>query len=402
MAMPQAVIDVLNSFSIVTPTNGLLVTPGALLTPVLNTDPQTAFNALMTPQVVATLNLQLVDVAAQLVASRADGTVPGAITLTGGTLGTITGTVTEIDRIAGPITGRITGDILQQILNAAPTVNVQWTIQDASGQPLTPNVQFVNFGTPSAPIFMFLPEFVEFTFGPPALSVRNLFCTISVTVGPDTASRTLPSVAVNVPQVPIPTLVVFTLSPSVVFGGGPPAVLLGVPANSAVTDPSQVVSALTTIIGLLGTIGGIALPGAPPLIGNFATAAGVIGTMLPFLAPGVANFQKANGNGNLFWIWPFGSYSNTIGGALVVGQRGRVVRCYKDSSDFWTGNYVARGGAIDITVGLTGTVSVASFATGMPPTAAPAIGDPSDSLCTTVVAAGLPNFDALMNAYQFL
>lgn len=315
--------------------------------------------------------------------------------------------------ISGAIPSSIFGTITKAILNAAPQITITWHVRDSSGADLRPGLDFVMLGAPAAggqfvaPIFVFLPSYGELTFGPQVLIERMISCDVEVSCADPTfdITRTLGPLSIQVPQVQIPTMVAFTPSSHVVFGGSIPPVLLCVPGNSAVTDPSKIVSLLTTVMGFLTAIGSIVpsptIPAVPPVFSNFMTAAGVIGMILPFLAAGVANFQKADGNGNLFWIWFPGTFSNEIGGAIMIGPPGRVVRCFKDSSDFWTGNYVARDGAIDITVGPTGTVSVSDFSSGMPPMAIPAIGDPSDSTCTVVVAAGLANFDHLMNAYQF-
>jgi len=319
--------------------------------------------------------------------------------------GGLTGALTS--KMGGVITGSIVGNITNSVLNAQPVINITWHVRDSSGADLRPNLDFVQLGTSAAPVFVFLPAYAELTSGGLPNVERDISCDIDITCANPAfhVTKTLGPIAIQVPEVQIPTLVVFTFSTTVVFGGPPfPGVLLGVPANSVVTDPSQVAGALGTIAGFLGAIGAAPVPAgvpAPLVLGNCAAAAGVIAMILPFLAAGVANFRKQNGVRNLWWIWPWGDYSDTIGGALMIGPPGRGVRCYKASADIW-GNYVARKGAIDITVGATGAVSVPSFASGMPPAAAPAVGDPSDSSCSIVVAAGLMNFDALMNAYQFL
>lgn len=311
----------------------------------------------------------------------------------------LTGALTS--KLGGLITGSIVGNITKAVLNARPVITLTWHVRDKNGAELTAGTDFIQWGTDIAPILTFLPVFTEFTGLPGSTVERVISCDVKVKCSNPVfeIQKQVGPLTIQIPELQIPTMVAFNQSSSVVIGGVifSPAVLLCVPAASAVTDPSRLVSQLTTIMGFLSTIGALTPPVVPPVVVNCAAAAGVIGMLLPSLAAGAANFQKGDGNKNLYWTWSWGQYSNSIGSALMVGPPGRTVRCYNSAADPWSGNYVARAGAIDITIGATGVVGVTNFGSGMPPTAIP-----PDSTCAAVVTGGLSNFDAVMDAYQFM
>jgi hypothetical protein len=452
LAVPQPVLDILSSFSIVSPVSGSQVDPSKRLTPALNTDPDGAFAVLTAPEILAALDLDIDLDDIKLTLSPADGKtnlnvvlkavefaslVPVSSPATGklpylvptaaapaytlnigsqveGLLGTADGTIKLVEQIVGKLAGKITGNITRTLLLKAPKVSVTWTVQDAAGHDLTAT-QVVNLGTNEVPIYVLLPPFVEFTGGPVTTTERRISCTITVTVAGEQVTRIVGPVTLQMPEVQIPTLMVVTehAQDDSRFPGD---ILIAVPANSAInlwTDLDSILSSLQFVMNGVATAAGSVMP-APPLatqVANaFSAVAGVPGVpgalddMRKALStPHHPYFSKADSDGWLhFGFASTQSFEDRASALWMVGPPGRRVRLYAGRRDFFSGNWPERFGTVNITLGPTGTVAMRNFATAMPPTGLLSGFGGLDSTVTAGVTGGLSNFDDQLSAYKFL
>jgi hypothetical protein len=211
----------------------------------------------------------------------ATGLPPYTLAISAGVQGLVTKLRTQID-------GIITGSIFRQILPAVPNVALTWHVTDSQGNGVPDVVDIV--GNPAAPSYVFLPTLVEFTWSPGSRT-RRLRCDLRITTStgpggaPETTNFSVGPYNVDVPDVPIPTVMAMTEDAD--YGG---KVLFSVPAGSAVSAADQIAGllqpALTVFNRLAAVLGGIATNI------SYATAAVGLGDLMSLLP--ASTFVRGN------------------------------------------------------------------------------------------------------------
>lgn len=144
------------------------------------------------------------------------------------------------------------------------SVSVAWSVVDSSG-----NAVAEGPGTFTAPngltspeaTFLFVPQTVELT-NTTTVSFVRLFirATVTLTAGTTTHSRTLPDIPVDIPAIPIPTVIVFFLHKNFAAANGDDdgAAFIVVPNNSPLRSLSQLQGVLNTIEGTVSSLSSVA------------------------------------------------------------------------------------------------------------------------------------------------
>lgn len=282
-------------------------------------------------------------------------------------------TATAAGELTGALTGTLQADIKQPpVLNVTPTPEFAWHVTDASNQPVAVHVPDAAHGLHDvAPVFAFLPEFVEFVGPDLAPAERRVFCTITVK-GPDGAvldEREVGPVTIFVPQVQIPSLLVMTehvLDENSASGGD---VLVAVPMSSALNldDLEQLV---TVLEGLQTT-----LPRLQALLGlAFGETVSAISDVLALItsrrvtrlktteAPDLSAIERKPGG---FLGWGYASWEDCISAIVLFGPPRRSITVH-NRRNLWIGT-----GAIRVKVAPDRLVAVVTSLVGAAPAATP-------------------------------
>jgi hypothetical protein len=310
-----------------------------------------------------------------------------------GLLGQLTGTVEPLRTIAGSLVGRLTGSIVRPgVLSAAPQLRLTWRVEDANGTALT-EASVVRGGTDFAPTFVFLPEFTE-AGNAPSTAQRRVFCELEIKLRADsppadTLVVTIGPATVEVPRIPFPTIMILT-EHAVGGAGFPGAVLVAVPATSLVHGPDQVGPLLQPVRQILQNLQFVArFAGAPAVIDSVSTILGSA-TKIAFLALDVANdLQTVTRTPGGIFGFGYESWEDVISSLVLVGPPGRTVSLH-NRKNTWVGT-----GAFSVTLGPTGTATVATFGAATPTCT------PSTSTLSLIHASDTGSFNDIVSSYKF-
>jgi hypothetical protein len=310
-----------------------------------------------------------------------------------GLLGRLSGSLEPLRTVVGSVAGKITGTVVRPgVLAAPPVVKIAWRVEDANGRSLDATEVVVG-GTAEAPTFVFLPDFME-AGNNPSTTQRRLFCDVEVkkasnSPADETVNRAVGPVTIDVPRIPFPTVMVLT-EHAVGGVGFPGAVLVAVPGTSLVHGPDQVGTLLQPARQVLQTLS---------LLAQFAGAAAAIdsltailsaATKIAFMPQDVVNdlWTVVRTPGGIFGLG-YESWEDVISSLVLVGPPGRTVSLH-NRKNTWVGT-----GAFSVTLGSTGTATVATFAAGTPSCA------PSSSTLIVITPSNTGTFNDVVSSYKF-
>ena len=442
MPLPQTVLDFVASLQIVgVPT---AANPGDTIAPRLKPDPA-GLQALVNPEVLAELDLALIldkialdlgdaptgpkagtagldivlkavefpppaDLTAQdvgtdeaatralphVVPQPAAGVPPYVLQISPdveGLLGRLSGSLEPLRTVVGSIAGTIKGTVVRPgVLAAAPFVKIAWRVEDANGSSLDATEVIIG-GTPEAPSFVFLPDFME-AGNNPSTSQRRLFCDVEVkkaidSPAEDTVKRAVGPATIDVPRIPFPTVMVLT-EHAVGGVGFPGAVLVAVPGTSLVHGPDQVGTLLQPARQVLQTLSFLAqFSGAAAAIDSL-TAILSAATKIAFMPQDVVNdlWTVVRTPGGIFGLG-YESWEDVISSLVLVGPPDRTISLH-NRKNTWVGK-----GAFSVQLGPTGTATVATFAAGTPACA------PASSTLTVIMPSDTGTFNDIVSSYKF-
>lgn len=307
-------------------------------------------------------------------------------------------TATAIGDLTGALTGTLQADIKQPpVLDVTPTIEVAWHVTDASNQPVDVHVpDAARDLNDVAPVFAFLPEFVEFAGPNLAPAERRVACAVTVKDphGTVLGTQQVGPVSILVPQIQIPSLLVMTehALDDDRFSGGD--VLVAAPASSALNldDLEQVVAVLE---GLQAT-----LPRLQTLLGlAFGDTLSAISDVLGLITSRRVTRLKTTEAHDLsaierkpggFLGWGYASWEDCISAIILFGPPRRSITVH-NRRNLWIGT-----GAIRIKVAPDSLVAIVTTLWGP----APAVSPPGAT--SDVFGLDLPtNFNDLISSYAF-
>ncbi|HWY20579.1 MAG TPA: hypothetical protein VNX26_05115 [Candidatus Acidoferrum sp.] len=351
------------------------------------------------------------------------GSIAGSVS---NTAGSIAGSLATT---AGAILGNITGDITKPaVLDPGfTTPTVSWRIQDSRGNVLTEGNQFVaQVGTlaTAAPIFAFLPQFVELSNSATLVSQVSVFADLSfVDVNGQPFNFSVGPATLDIVQAQIPTVVVMAQNP--LGPSFPGLTMVAVPASSAIqaltaiAGPLRAVQSIMTNVAALAGV--IALsPADTALVGIFGGSSGMIGSLLAALssvidpnafiiADQIMDYSavEVSSSGCGLGGWFACHMNDRTSAILLVGPPGRSISCF-NRYNLWVGT-----GAFTLSIGteaaaLLGNLTVsppagaaagAVFAATPAPAAPPGI--PLSAVTIITPASGGTTFDNVISSMQF-
>jgi hypothetical protein len=184
--------------------------------------------------------------------------------------------------------GKLKGKIPVAIPSeAAPTLTVNWKIQDDNGNDLIDGTDFLapaGLGNTTLDV-VFLPAFTLFDGTVPPPVGRNIIAVVTLTAGADSWNGNIGPVRVLIPAVPFPKVLALTVDTD--FQG--PALII-VPGASAITSIEHIRTLLQPVRNVIGTLTSVVRL-AEMLIG--------IDTLSGILDATNIVFSKADSIGNL-------------------------------------------------------------------------------------------------------
>ncbi len=242
-----------------------------------------------------------------------------------------------IGKLRTKVEGVLRGRLYQQVLDAAPTVAVSWRVTDSQNNNLGAG-DVGNLGNAAAPVFVFLPNMVELTTSP-SLRVRRLYCDLAVTTytgpggGPEVTNFTVGPLNVDLPDVPIPTVLAMTEDAN--FGG---RVLVAVPQGSVLSAADEIQNRLQPALAVFNRLAALGLLTASGL--SYATGINGLNDLINLLP--ATTFVRGSQNDlddvvrQVRDWWPDRTWEDCIDSILLVGPRNRTVTI-SDRKNQWQG-----------------------------------------------------------------